>query len=112
MRKQDTKHPSDFWRSSVPRGFALFFGGFALLNLIGEFRAPGFDSNLWWIDLRVLPSLVAKGLLLFISLLLIAFTFAPPVSRGRQLVTGGLSFVIAILALINAGQFYSELLKG
>ncbi len=42
------------WRSlvlGVPRGLALFLGLFALLNIVGELRAPGFDANPWWINL-------------------------------------------------------------
>lgn len=34
------------------RGLALFLSGFTLLNVAGELRVPGFDANMWWIDLR------------------------------------------------------------
>jgi vancomycin permeability regulator SanA len=37
--------------NSIPRGIALFLGVFGLTNLLGEFVSPGFDANLWWIDL-------------------------------------------------------------
>src|SRR6266404_9157305 len=50
--------------SFVPRGLALFLGGFALLNVLGEFRFTGFDANLWWIDLRSFPHALATTFLL------------------------------------------------
>ena len=37
------------------RGMAGFFGGFTLLNLVGDYYSLGFDSNGWWIELRFLP---------------------------------------------------------
>ena len=43
--------PWKIFALALPRGVALFLGLFALLNLVGELRAPGFDANLWWINL-------------------------------------------------------------
>lgn len=46
--------PRNLWmtiRVALPRGIALFLGLFTLLNLVGELRSPGFDANLWWINL-------------------------------------------------------------
>ena len=53
-----------FGRSALPRGLALFLGGFALLNLLGDWRRAGFDANLWWLDLRALPPAIEETLLL------------------------------------------------
>ncbi len=39
------------------RGLALFLGGFGLLNVVGDFWHPGFDANVWWLDLRRLGRL-------------------------------------------------------
>lgn len=44
---------------AAARALALCLGCFSLLNLIGNFRLPGFDANLWWIDLRALPEIPA-----------------------------------------------------
>ena len=41
---------ADFLGNALPRGLAMFLGGFTLLNLLGEFRLAGFDANLWWIE--------------------------------------------------------------
>jgi vancomycin permeability regulator SanA len=103
---------SNFWRGSVPRGLALFFGGFSIFNLVGDFRSPGFDANIWWIDLRLFPHVVAKGMLLFFSLCLVAFAVRPPVSKFRRIMTAACAGFIGILTLINSGQFFAELFKG
>ena len=42
-------------RNILPRGLALFLGGFALVNILGGLRSAHFDANLWWIDLRGCP---------------------------------------------------------
>jgi DUF218 domain len=42
--------------ASVGRGLALFLGLFTFVNFIAEIRSEGFDANLWWIDLRALPT--------------------------------------------------------
>lgn len=65
----------------VARGLALFIGGFSLLNLIGELRHPGFDANLWWIDLRMLGPGWSHGLLALAGLLLPVWAIWMP--RGR-----------------------------
>ena len=60
--------PEILWRTiriAVPRGIALFLGLFTLLNVVGELRAPGFDANLWWINLPGNWHLLDKALLLW-----------------------------------------------
>jgi hypothetical protein len=101
-----------FLKSTVPHGLAFFFGTFSLLNLLGEFKSPGFDANLWWIDLRFWPDLSTKLILVGLSVVLIAFAVSPPISRWRQLITAGATLGVAVLALINTVQFYEELTKG
>ena len=61
------------------RGVALFLGVFTLLNLAGDLRVRGFDLNLWWIDLRVLPGYVADPFLFLCGLLLAWFALRPAV---------------------------------
>ena len=50
---------SRLWPRDLARGVALFFGLFSWLNLVGELRAPGFDQNIWWLDLRPLPAAIS-----------------------------------------------------
>lgn len=101
-----------FFTDSVPRGLALFFGSFALLNIVGNFRFPGFDANIWWIDLRFMPQLATNIALAFVSLIFLAFAIRPPISRGRQFLTAALAATICVLAAVNATQFYREFMAG
>ncbi|MBA4148816.1 MAG: YdcF family protein [Verrucomicrobia bacterium] len=101
-----------FLRDSAPRGIALFFAAFALLNLFGELRSPGFDSNLWWIDLRFLPVPVINGLMLAIMVVLAVFGLRSTLSRWWKLSTVLLAALFSLFALLNAAQFYIELARG
>lgn len=100
------------WGQALPRGLALFLGGFSLLNLLGGFRVAGFDANLWWMDLRLLPPLLTQALLLAAAVCLLAFGVQPPRSSWRRWLT--LSFVgtLAIAGLANSVQFYVLLAHG
>ena len=93
----------------LPRGLALFLGGFSLLNLLGSVRCAGFDANLWWIDLRLLPRAVANPLLLVSAVCLIGFAIWPPRSTWRRLVTMACLGALSIAALVNTVQFYGLL---
>lgn len=62
------------------RGCALFVGAFTLLNLIGEWRHPGFDATLWWIDLRWLNSTFRWCGLILSAALCLRFAIRPGMS--------------------------------
>ena len=103
----------DFAKGAFPRAIALFFGCFALLNLVIGIRSPGFDANLWWIDLRFMSMLPMRFSLGVVSLVLIAFAVVPATKqRWRQRVTAVVAVVIAMLAAFNAVQFYRQLAAG
>lgn len=108
--RQSARNPSLL--SGIARGLALFFGGFALLNLLGEVRYPGFDANIWWIDFRPLPVRPARVFLLIASILLLVWAVRPRMSILRRVATivavGGLVIVTAR----NAGRFYVLLAGG
>jgi uncharacterized SAM-binding protein YcdF (DUF218 family) len=78
---------------------ALLLGAFTLLNVLGELRNPGFDANLWWIDLRFANSLLVRIAMFVTGLLLVVFgvrpTFAP--LRGW-----GLRSWLCLLVLVAA----------
>jgi uncharacterized SAM-binding protein YcdF (DUF218 family) len=97
--------------NALPRGLALFLGGFSLLNVLGSFRSAGFDANLWWIDLRLLPHAVASPLLLVSAVCLIGFAIWPPRSAWRRLLTIACLGALSIAALVNAVQFYGLLAR-
>ncbi|MEE4274285.1 MAG: YdcF family protein, partial [Thermoleophilia bacterium] len=91
---------------AVARGLALFIAGFTLLALIGELRTPGFDANVWWIDLRPLPASLAQALLAVSALLLFAFAVRPGMGAGRRAATATAAFGLAAAALYDCARFY------
>jgi uncharacterized SAM-binding protein YcdF (DUF218 family) len=95
----------------LPRGLALFLGGFAIVNLLGETRHAGFDANLWWIDLRWAPPALANGLLLVSGICLIAFALKPSGGRVRRVLTVVCASLLGLAALFNTGQFVALLLQ-
>lgn len=96
----------------MARGLALFFGGFALLNILGGLRAAHFDANLWWIDLRALPPVIARPFLLLASGCLLGFAVWPPRSSWTRSLTLACVGALAALAVANTAQFYTLLSGG
>lgn len=86
----------------IARGLALFIGAFSLLNLIGELRHPGFDANLWWIDLRMLGPVLSRGLLAVASVLLLAWAIRLPRERLRRNATILMTILLSAGAAANA----------
>lgn len=92
--------------SGVTRGIALFFGGFTLLNLVGELRVQGFDLNHWWIDLRPLPGDLARLLLAVLAGLFVAFGLWPQARPWRRGLTVALGAAAVWVAAGNAVNFF------
>jgi vancomycin permeability regulator SanA len=99
-------------KSVLPRGLALFLGAFALLNILGELRAAHFDANLWWIDLRTIPPVIATSLLVVSSICLVGFAVWPPRSIGGRCLTLGCVGALSAVAAANTAQFYALLSRG
>ncbi len=97
---------------STARGLALFLGGFCLLNLLGERRAPGFDANLWWIDLRVLPHTLADAFLLLCGFCLAGFALRPAGGGWRRFLTVTCLVALLLATGANVVQFYRLLAYG
>ncbi len=97
---------------AVARGLALFIAGFTLLALLGELRTPGFDANVWWIDLRPLPEPLAQVLLAATALLLLAFAVRPEMGAVRRGATAAAAFGLAAAALYDCGRFYQAWADG
>ena len=66
------------------RALALFLGGFTALNLLGEWRRPGFDANEWWIDIRAFPRGIGWTALALASVFLVAFAIQPTLQTWRR----------------------------
>ena len=97
---------AQFARDALPRGLALFLGGFALLNLLGDLRSARFDANSWWIDLRLLPDSLARLVLLVSAACVLGFGIRPPRSTWRQFLTAGCLVALLAGGLANVIQFY------
>ncbi len=96
----------------MARGVALFLGAFTLLNLAGSLRVPGFDLNLWWVDLRALPVWLADGFLGCAGFLLLWFAVRPPLGGARRLGTAACLALLLIAALGNSVTYYQLVRSG
>jgi len=99
------------WVRVAVRGGALFLASFALLNVVGELVVPGFDENLWWIDLRGFPPWGAGALAVAFSLCLLRSALGVPRRVPGRIVAAGL-FSLATLALLDSVRFFLLLMSG
>lgn len=90
----------------------MFLGGFSLLNILGEFRYPGFDSNHWWIDFRPVDGLASQVLLIGTSIFLVAYSIRPRLSMWRRVLTLALVSFLLVVCVWNVTGFYILLNKG
>jgi vancomycin permeability regulator SanA len=77
------------------RVVAGWLGTLAVVNVVGAWRHPGFDENVWWIDLRGLPSDLDHVVLLLAGMSMIAWAIAP----GRRVWRRATSVAFAGLGL-------------
>ena len=96
----------------IRRVLALFLGGFGLLNLVGEMLRPGFDANLWWIDLRALGPAWSRALLAFASAALVAWALRPRMGARGLRITRALVWMLLAASVANCVVFYRLLLGG
>ena len=89
----------------MARGLALFLGGFGLLNVLGGRLHPGFDINIWWLDVRWLPNWPTQGMLAAASALMVAFALWPRLSRWRSVLTRLAAAWLAFVAAWNTVTF-------
>ncbi|MDB6019078.1 MAG: hypothetical protein JWR19_3567 [Pedosphaera sp.] len=96
----------EFPARMIARALALFFGTFTLINFIGGYLRPGFNANLWWVDLRAVPEFAATAFLLVMAFCLISLGVSPPRSVWRRVLTGGCVGLVAAVAIWNTVEFY------
>lgn len=101
-----TASASRLWPRDLARGVALFFGLFSWLNLVGELRAPGFDQNIWWLDLRPLPTMATAAALALAGLLLVWWGLRPVAGEPRRLATAVVAALLGLVAMRNGVGFY------
>jgi vancomycin permeability regulator SanA len=98
--------------SILARAAAVFCAAFSLLSLLGRFSSPGFDGNLWWIDLRPAPLWLDRILLGTASVLLFAWVLSPRARTIRRTVTLSLVGFLFLAAVADCARFYHTLLSG
>jgi len=98
--------------AAVARGLALFFGAFTLLNVVGALRTPGFDENVWWIDLHLLPQAAALVFLVAAALALIGYAVRPRMARWRRIALLVLAGLCAGATAWNGVDFYLPWSRG
>lgn len=97
---------------SVARGCALLLGLFALLNVIGELRNPGFDANLWWIDLRFANRWSNRLMMGTTGIVLVTFAVAPRFAPLGGWLLRGLLGLLVLVAAKNSWTFYQLIREG
>lgn len=105
------KVPAPAWHA-VSRGVSLFLGCGLLLNLIGEMRWGGFDSNFWWLDLRPISPEIGRGVLGACGTLFVIYAFYPQISGLIRGLTLAAILLLAGGAAWKAYQFYEALRAG
>ena len=98
--------------TDISRGLALFLGTFSLLNILGELRYPGFDTNHWWIDLSFVSGWIKTVILYVVSVSLLWYGFKPVLSRFRRILTALLVGALAGICIGHAATFYWLVRKG
>lgn len=96
---------------NAARGLAFFAGCFALAGTLTAI-ASRFDPNIWWVDLRWLPSplrLLATGLFGTVMTAYAMSLFARPMRRRLTLAITGMFLVFT---LINMATFWLLLARG
>ena len=97
---------------AIARGLALFLGGFAMINPLGEIFIDHFDAGIWLLDLEPIVRSAEGPLMLLIGLALVAYGACPAMGRTRGMATIILTGFGLFVAIVNAIIFYMLLLEG
>jgi vancomycin permeability regulator SanA len=90
---------------ALPRGIALFLGAFGLANLIGESISPGFDANLWWIDLPSCSTAMERTLLGWSSVCFLWFVFSQRLTTTAKVIQTITVSALFEVSVWNAATF-------
>ena len=92
----------------IARALALAIGAFATVNALVDLWLPGFDANLWWMDLRPLGPAGGRVALLGSGALLLAFALRPP-ERGARRALSLVAVAVLLVAAIGSSITYLAL---
>ncbi len=93
----------------VARGLTLFFGVLCVINVIQLLGPRGFDSSLWWIDLRFLPPPLRAAWLSAAAATLLAWVMRP---RRAKLFALTILSLLASIACRDVIRYYLLLARG
>ena len=80
-------------------------GALALVNVVGALRHPGFDQNVWWVDLRSLPLDLEQVLMALAAVAMLAWALGRDGDRAR--LAGVVAFAgLAFAASLDAVRYY------
>src|SRR5690242_9854153 len=106
------KESAAYGNHALARGFALFLGTFGLLNVLGDLWRPGFDANIWWLDMRLLTPGFARSLTAAACICLICFGVRPLKSIASRWIASLSAAVLLVVTLGNSFNFYQLLSRG
>jgi vancomycin permeability regulator SanA len=112
MQKRDRFHSVTDLLLILARAAAAFGAVFSLLSLAGQFASPGFDGNMWWIDLRPAPTWLGRSLLACAAILMLTWAVKPLSNPYRRSATIFLVGVLLLFALGNCVSFYRAIADG
>jgi uncharacterized SAM-binding protein YcdF (DUF218 family) len=111
--RTSTESPRRHLLRGVSRGAAFFFGGFTLLNLLGESLHSGFDATIWWVNLRPLPGWFVAPFLLVAAASLLSVTLRGEIrSRPMRVVFLATMLTLILASARDAVSFYRLLAEG
>jgi vancomycin permeability regulator SanA len=97
--------------NSVPRGLALFLGGFTIVGILqGLFTRT--DATEWFVTWLGVGGLGSRGVVGFSAVTLVLYGFRPNMSRTRKQLTILGILVLLGLTIVNALSFYFLLARG
>jgi uncharacterized SAM-binding protein YcdF (DUF218 family) len=96
----------------LARGLAGALGLFALFNVVADLFIESFDLNLWWIDLRVLPTWLADLFVAGGGVLLLLFAWRSSMGPWRRRLTRIAIALLIVASLWDAAAFWGLLALG
>jgi len=94
--------------AALARGFALFFGAFTMVNVVGSVRHDNLDLNIWWVAVPLVGRLGSAALLAVMAAALLTYAIAPRLRPWRRWATLALCLGFAAITAWNGVQFYLE----